>query len=283
MARFFTETLYDDYGQQIRVDEVYFEHRTEHQHLLIFYNPRFGRVMALDGVVQTTESDEFIYHEMLAHTPILAHGEARRVLIVGGGDGGMLREVCKHQTVEHITQVEIDAAVVDMSKQYLPNHSQGAYDDPRLNLVIADGMAYVREAAEQFDVIISDSTDPIGPGEVLFTQDFYAACHQRLNPGGILVTQNGVPFVQMDEVKSTAQRVSQIFADWHFYAAAVPTYIGGIMTFAWASDNPALRQVALDVLQQRFKAATIKTRYYNPAIHQAAFALPQFVLEAIGK
>ena len=282
MAKF-TETLYDDYGQQFGVDEVYFEHRTDHQHLLIFRNSRFGRVMALDGVVQTTERDEFIYHEMLAHTPILAHGAAKRVLIVGGGDGGMLREVCRHKTVKHITQVEIDAAVVDMSKRYLPNHSQGAYEDPRLNLVIADGMTYVRETGETFDVIISDSTDPIGPGEVLFTQDFYAACRQRLNPGGVLVTQNGVAFVQLDEVRNTAQRLASVFADWHFYGAAVPTYIGGIMTFAWASDDPALRRTPLEVLRQRYTAAAIKTQYYNPEIHQAAFALPQYVLEVIGK
>ena len=282
MAKF-TETLYHDYGQQFGVDEVYFEHRTDHQHLLIFRNSRFGRVMALDGVVQTTERDEFIYHEMLAHTPILAHGDAKRVLIVGGGDGGMLREVCRHQSIEHITQVEIDAAVVDMSKRYLPNHSQGAYDDPRLNLVIADGMTYVREASDTFDVIISDSTDPIGPGEVLFTQDFYAACRQCLNSGGVLVTQNGVAFVQLDEVRNTAKRLASVFRDWHFYGAAVPTYIGGIMTFAWGSDNLDLRRTPLEVLQQRYQAAEIKTRYYNPEIHQAAFALPQYVLEAIGK
>ncbi|MCB1717886.1 MAG: polyamine aminopropyltransferase [Candidatus Competibacteraceae bacterium] len=282
MAKF-TEVLYDDYGQLFGVDEVFFEHRTDHQHLLIFRNSRFGRVMTLDGVVQTTERDEFIYHEMLAHTPILAHGKARRVLIVGGGDGGMLREVCRHQSVEHITQVEIDASVVEMSKQHLPKHSQGAYDDPRLELVIADGMRYVREASDTFDVIISDSTDPIGPGEVLFTQDFYAACQARLNPGGVLVTQNGVPFMQLAEVKSTAQRLAKTFADWHFYGAAVPTYIGGIMTFAWASDDATLRQVPLATLQERYQAAGIKTRYYNPAIHQAAFALPQYILEAIGK
>ena len=282
MAKF-TEVLYDDYGQLFGVDEVFFEHRTDHQHLLIFRNSRFGRVMTLDGVVQTTERDEFIYHEMLAHTPILAHGKARRVRIVGGGDGGMLREVCRHQSVEHITQVEIDASVVEMSKQHLPKHSQGAYDDPRLELVIADGMRYVREASDTFDVIISDSTDPIGPGEVLFTQDFYAACQARLNPGGVLVTQNGVPFMQLAEVKSTAQRLAKTFADWHFYGAAVPTYIGGIMTFAWASDDATLRQVPLATLQERYQAAGIKTRYYNPAIHQAAFALPQYILEAIGK
>lgn len=279
----FRETLYDTYGQHFGIEEVYFEHRTEHQHLLIFRNAHFGRIMALDGVVQTTERDEFIYHEMLAHTPILAHGTAKRILIIGGGDGAMLREVCRHKTVEYITQVEIDAAVVDMCRQYLPNHSQGAYDDPRLKLLIADGMQYVREADERFDVIISDSTDPIGPGEILFSQDFYAACRQRLNPGGVLVTQNGVAFNQLDEVKTTAQRLQLVFGDWHFYGAAVPTYIGGLMSFGWASDNPWLRQIPFAELQQRYQAAGLTTRYYNPAVHQAAFALPQYILEAIGK
>jgi spermidine synthase len=132
----YEETLYDAWGQAFDVDEIFFEHKTDHQHLVIFQNALFGRVMALDGVIQTTEADEFVYHEMLTHVPILAHGNAKSVLIIGGGDGGILREVSRHASVEKITMVEIDAAVVEMSKQYLPNHSNGAFDDPRLNLVI---------------------------------------------------------------------------------------------------------------------------------------------------
>ncbi|MDX1604543.1 MAG: polyamine aminopropyltransferase [Candidatus Competibacterales bacterium] len=281
--RSFDETLYDAWGQRFTVDEVYFEHRTEHQHLVIFHNALFGRVMALDGVVQTTERDEFIYHEMLAHTPILAHGRARRVLIVGGGDGGMLREVTRHASVEHITQVEIDRAVIEMSREYLPAHSRGAFDDPRLELVIADGMDYVRCSDAVFDVIISDSTDPIGPGEVLFSRDFYAACRDRLAPGGVLVTQNGVAFMQPEEVAGTAARLRELYADWHFYLAAVPTYVGGAMCFAWATDDPHLRRVPLATLEQRYRDAGLATRYYTPAIHQAAFALPRYLLEHIGK
>lgn len=279
----FTETLYDSYGQLFRIDKVYFESKTEHQHLLIFHNALFGRVMALDGIVQTTERDEFIYHEMLTHVPILAHGAVKDLLIVGGGDGGMLREVIKHRDIERITQVEIDAKVIEMSKEFLPNHSQGAFADPRVDIVIDDGMNFVNSSERRFDVIISDSTDPIGPGESLFTGDFYQACHNCLKPGGILVTQNGVAYMQLDEVTTTAKRLAPIFADWHFYGAAVPTYIGGIMTFAWGCDNAALRQQQVEILKDRFIASGITTRYYNPAIHHAAFALPQYIAEAIGK
>ncbi|TWC29406.1 spermidine synthase /spermine synthase [Pseudomonas sp. SJZ079] len=279
----YQETLYDGYGQRFRMDKLLHEVRTEHQHLVIFENPRMGRVMALDGVIQTTEADEFIYHEMLTHVPILAHGLARRVLIIGGGDGGMLREVCKHHGVEHITMVEIDATVVEMCKEYLPNHSKGSFDDPRLNLVIDDGMRFVANCADKFDVIISDSTDPIGPGEVLFSENFYQACRRCLNDGGILVTQNGTPFMQLSEVQTTAGRMHGLFSDWHFYMAAVPTYIGGSMTFAWGSTNSDYRKLPLDTLRQRFAGSGIVTRYYNPEIHIGAFALPQYVLQAINK
>lgn len=276
-----TETLYSAYGQSFRVDEVLFEHKSEHQHLLIFRNEQFGRVMALDGIVQTTEKDEFIYHEMLTHVPLMAHGRASRVLIIGGGDGGILREVCRHRSVTHITQVEIDASVIDLARDYLPAHSNGAYDDARAHIVIGDGFEFVQTTADRFDVIISDSTDPLGPGEVLFSKDFYAGCQRCLTPGGILVTQNGVPFMQPDELSNTAARLSRLFKDWGFYTAAVPTYIGGVMTFAWASDDPAARRVDLPTLRQRWQAADLQTRYYTPELHQAAFALPRYLLDLL--
>lgn len=276
----FQETLYDAVSQNFRIDKLYFEQKTDHQHLMIFHNAFLGRVMTLDGVVQTTEKDEFIYHEMMAHVPILAHGQARKVLIIGGGDGGMLREVLKHEQVE-ATMVEIDQAVIDMAKAYLPNHSAGAFDNPRGKIVISDGMDFVRDTDERFDVIISDSTDPIGPGEVLFTEDFYAHCKRILNRGGVIATQNGVPFFQIDELQNTAQRMGQHFADMSFYSAAVPTYYGGIMTFAWGSDDAGLRELDETVLAERFEAAGITTRYYTPAIHKASFALPQYIQDAL--
>jgi len=279
----YTETLFDAYGQEFKVDKLYFENKTDHQHLVIFENAVFGRVMALDGIIQTTEADEFIYHEMMAHVPLFAHGNAKDVLIVGGGDGAMLREVCKHSEVERIIQVEIDAQVIEMCREYLPKHSNGAFDDPRTTIVIDDGMHYVNSVNGQFDVIISDSTDPIGPGEVLFSRDFYQACKQALKPGGVLVTQNGVAFMQPDEVESTANRLFPLFTDSCFYGASVPTYVGGIMTFAWATDVTDYRKLPLESLQQRYTDYGIITRYYNPEIHLGSFALPQYVLDIIEK
>lgn len=279
----YRETLHKNYGQYFAVEKMLHEVRTEHQHLVIFENALMGRVMALDGAIQTTEADEFFYHEMLTHVPILAHGATKRVLIIGGGDGGMLREVCRHASVEHVTMVEIDQAVVDMCKEYLPKHSNGAFDDSRVNLVIDDGMSFVANCTETFDVIISDCPDPVGPAEVLFSEGFYEACHRCLTADGILVAQNGTPFLQLGEVQTTAKHISALFADWHFYHAAVPTYIGGAMTFAWAAKNPAARKQSLAVLRQRYAESNVVTRYYNADIHQAAFALPQYVLQAIGK
>jgi spermidine synthase len=279
----FTETMPEGYGQSFHMDKLLYETKTDHQHLMIFQNAVFGRVMVLDGIVQTTEKDEFIYHEMMAHVPILAHGHARRVLIVGGGDGGLLREVIRHRQVTHVTQVEIDAQVIDLCRRYLPNHSQGAFDDPRVEIVIDDGLGFVRQTDARFDVILSDSTDPVGPGQALFQEVFYAACRRCLTPGGILVTQNGVPFLQLDEVESTARRISRVFADWHFFSAAIPAYTGGIMTFAWGTDDKTLRHTDIEVLRTRFAAAGIQPGYYTPEIHAAAFALPQYILEAIGK
>lgn len=277
----YLERLYSGYGQSFTMDEVLFEHRTEHQELVIFRNRDFGTVMALDGIIQTTERDEFVYHEMMTHVPILAHGNARRVLIIGGGDGGILREVLRHPTVEHVTQVEIDQAVIDMCKQYLPNHSAGAFDDPRANIVIADGVDFVNECNDTFDVIISDCTDPVGPGEVLFTSRFYEGCKRCLNPGGVFVAQNGVAFMQTEELLTTRRRLGPYFADQSFYSAAVPTYVGGIMAFAWASDNEQLRQLDEAAIRERFVRSGIETRYYNPALHVASFALPQYVVSAL--
>lgn len=278
----FDETLFPHWGQWFTVDKVLFEVGTGQQQLVIFENRQFGRVMALDGVIQTTERDEFVYHEMLAHLPILAHGNVRRVLIVGGGDGGMLREVLRHPGITHVTQVEIDAAVIEMSKQHLPGHSAGAYDDPRAHIVIDDGLRYVQTSDDAaFDVVISDSTDPIGPGEALYTPEFYAGCRRMLNAGGVLVMQNGNIFGQMDEVVSTVRLTAKLFEDAGFYVAAVPTYIGGAMAFGWATDDVQLRLTPLDVLERRYAGAGLDTRFYSPAVHRAAFALPRYLEQAV--
>lgn len=273
------ETLYNGYAQSFTVDQLVFEAKTEHQHLQIVDTPFMGRVMLLDGIVQTTERDEFIYHESMVHVPLFAHPNPKRVLIIGGGDGGILREVVRHKNIEHITQVEIDGSVIEMCKEYFPKHSNGAFDDPRVNIVIADGKDFVANCQEQFDVIIADSTDPIGPGEVLFTQDFYAMEKRCLAEGGIMVAQNGVPFMQGEEITNTYQRLSKLYQDVSFYVAPVPTYIGGFMTLAWASDDANLRMQNLADIEARVAQAGFDTRYYNAAVHVAAFALPNYILQ----
>lgn len=277
----YLETLHPAWGQSFVMDEVLFESKTDHQHLVIFRNAQWGTVMALDGMIQTTERDEFIYHEMLTHVPMFAHPEPKSVLIIGGGDGGILREVLKHPQVESVTQVEIDDQVIEMCKTYLPNHSQGAFEDARLNLVIGDGVEFVNQTDLTFDVIISDSTDPVGPGEVLFTSRFYQGIQSCLKPGGIFVAQNGVSFLQTDEVVTSSQRLKPLFNYVGFYSAAVPTYVGGIMTFAWASNDLIINQTNLAELTMRYQASGITTRYYNPGLHQACFALPQYLLDKL--
>ncbi len=276
----YTEVLHPHYGQVFEVERIIYRERTEHQDLIIFENQVFGRVLALDGAIQTTERDNHIYHEMLVHVPMLAHGQARRVLIIGGGDGGSLREAVKHPDVA-VTMVEIDASVIELSRTHLPRLSDGAFDHPNASIEIADGCKFVAETDQRFDVIVVDSTDPIGPGAVLFTQAFYADCRRCLADGGVLVTQNGVPLLQMDELVSGHRRLGEVFADVSFYFAPVPTYTGGAMALGWATDNPALRKTAVDVVAERMTAVGLATEYYTPAIHAGAFAMPRAIADAL--
>ncbi len=278
MSDWTRETLHPHYAQAFTVEEVFYDSKTPHQRLKVFRNETFGRILTLDDVIQTTERDNFIYHEMLTHVPILAHGAAKRVCIIGGGDGGMAREVLSHRDVAHVTMVEIDAGVVSFAKAHLPMLSAGAFDDPRLELVIQDGAEFMRTTEGGYDVIIVDSTDPIGPGEVLFTDSFYGHAKRALAEGGILVTQNGVPFLQPDELTNTMRAFQALFADATCYLATVPTYAGGPMAFGWGT-NGGSRHTDLTTLQTRYFESGIKPDYYTPEVHIAAFALPGYVLK----
>lgn len=273
----YQETLYPEWAQEFAMDQMIHQEKSEFWDLAIFENSRFGRVLAIDGRIQLTEKDEFIYHEMMAHVPILAHGEVKSVLIIGGGDGGTLREVLRHESLEKVILVEIDPSVIDLSKKYLPTVSQGAYDNPRAKVVIQDAAQYVKETAEKFDVIICDSGDPEGPAKVLFSTEFYGDCKKILKPNGILINQNGVPFMQKNELKLTQDNRQPHFRNVTFYVAPVPTYVGGFMAFGWASDKRY--KVSEKVLQQRLAKVKGKMHYYTPAIHKAAFALPQYMLD----
>ena len=269
----FDEGLHSGVNLALNVEKVIYREKTDLQDLMIFENSQFGRVMSLDGAVQTTEKDEFIYHEMFVHVPILAHGKVSRALIIGGGDGGAARQLMKHKNIA-VTMVDIDRTVVELSKKYMPSVSGGAFDNPRLDLVIADGCKFVRETDEKWDVIIIDSTDPHGPGEVLYTQEFYTDCKSCLAPGGIIITQNGVPFVQESELKTSYDRLGSLFRDVSFYLAAIPSYVGGVMAYGWATDDVEHRKVSLSCLVERYVEAGIATDYYTPEVHLAAFALP---------
>jgi len=280
-ATWFQESLYPDWRQAFRIEREIFRVQTEHQELVIFQSPSFGRVLALDGVVQVTEGDEFIYHEMLAHVPILAHGAVRHACVVGGGDGGMLREILKHPGIERCTVVEIDGGVVEMCKTHMPSISQGAFDDPRAEVIIADGIDFMATTDRRFDLIVIDSTDPIGPGEVLFSESFYRDCARCLTAEGIVVNQNGAPFVQPGEIVATWTHRRAHFADLGYFLAAVPTYVGGFMALGWGSPSARPRQESVETIRARYEAAPFATRYWTPDLHVASFALPRYVQDLI--
>ncbi len=272
----FQENLYEHYAQTLRIEKVFYHWRTEFQDVLIFENAIFGKVLVLDGVVQLTECDNHVYHEMIAHVPLMAHGAARDVLIIGGGDGGTLKEVLKHP-VERATLVELDGEVIDLSRRYLPKVSGGAFADPRANVLVMDGTRYIEDTREKFDVIIIDSTDPIGPGEPLFTPAFYRACRTRLRPGGMIAVQSGAPFFQPTELETVCGRLSASFAGVRPYLAPVPTYAGGMLALVAAGESRDALQPPCKVLRERFAPLQGRTRYYTPEVHRAAFTLaPSF-------
>jgi len=282
--RWIPEKLFDDLGFRMtyEVGRVLYEVQTEHQHLVLFEHKFFGKMLMLDGATQVTTADEFIYHEMMTHVPIFAHGNAKEVLIVGGGDCGIAEEVLKHKTIKRLTQVEIDASVVEFSKEHFPEFTRKVLADKRFDLIIDDGMKYVARTDRRFDVIIVDSTDPQGPGKVLFSSKFYTACRRCMRKGGVMVTQNGVPIFQPGELKSGVAKFRRLFADGGCYVAAIPTYVGGHMAMGWATDNKKLRHTPVATLAARYrKAGRFPTRYWTPEVQVAAFALPRFIADAV--
>jgi len=282
MENWVEETLHRGFRVRLKADTVLFDSQTEHQRLIIFENADFGRVMMLDNIVQLTTKDEFVYHEMMSHVPLFAHGKAKKVLIIGGGDGGVLREVLKHPEVKAATLCEIDRGVIDLCRLHFPDISAGAYDDPRTLIVIADGTKFVAETDQRFDVIMVDSTDPVGPGAVLFTKEFYAGCRRCLAPSGLLVTQNGLPFLQASELQQSVGYFRELFGDASCYLATTPSYFGGPMSYGWATDNAKLKQRKLRKIERRYnKAGSFPTRYWRPDVHVAAFSLPNYVRELI--
>jgi len=276
----FSEKLYPHWWARYSVSKVLLRKRTKFQKMLLLQSPACGRMLVLDDITQTTEFDEFVYHEMMVHVGMVGHGRCRRVLVIGGGDGGILREVLKHP-VEKAVQVEIDAEVVAACRKYLPRLSDGAYEDERTELIIADGAKYVGETDERFDMVIVDSPDPVGPAKALFATEFYRNVLRILRRGGLMVRQSGVPALQEKVCRDTVRNIRRAFPHDALFLAPVPTYVGGFFAFAAGAKSSAWRRVSAARVAERIRRLRLKTRYYNADIHRACFALPECVRELV--
>ncbi len=280
----FEETLYANWSQRFLVTAELARVTSAFQDIVIFESASHGRVMVLDGCIQITERDEFVYQEMLGHVPLLEHGDARRVLIIGAGDGGVLRRVLMHAGVAHATMVEIDGEVIRLAREFLPTIGGAAWTDTRARVIVGDGIAYVRDAAAaSFDVIIVDSTDPAGVGEVLFSDAFYADCARILTPRGLVVNQCGVPFMQGDELRETSARRRRFFPHVAAYVAAVPTYVGGLMALGFASKDAGYERQNAETIRARAAAAGMAgmSEYWTPEIHVGSFDLPPYIAKLL--
>lgn len=276
-ARWIEETFHQHWKVGMKADKVLHEVKTDHQHLVIFKNKTWGTVLMLDGVCQLTTSDEFVYHEMMAHVPLMALDEPRRVLVVGGGDGGVMREVLKHPSVEKAVLVEIDRTVIDTAAKYYPEIPAGVFEHPRAEIVIADGLKYVAETDERFDAIIVDSSEPIGPSAVLHTREFFADCKRALTKGGVLVTQNGLPFLFPEHLAGTTRVFASLFKRVAPMMCTQPCYFGGPFALNMATDDKeVLKLDAKDLAKRARKRGIEGLKYWTPAVHVAAFALPAY-------
>jgi len=265
------------YGLAIAIDRILLRKQTPYQDLVVAEAGPLGRVLFLDGNVQVSEFDESGYHEMLAHVPLLTHPDPRRVLIVGGGDGGTLREVLRHPAVEHVDLCEIDEEVISASRLYLPGLAS-SFDDPRAAIHIADGIRYVMDHPDSWDVILVDSSDPEGPAEGIFKRSFYRYLKDALSPGGIAVTQCESAFLYGGLIKEIFRFLPDLFPIIGYYHTLVPTYTSGIIGFAFCSLGPDPLKVLPDPL--RLKALG-DLDYYSPPLHRAAFVLPRRFLHLL--
>lgn len=263
----------------IRVERQLHDEQSEYQRIAVYDSPDFGRFFTLDGALMLTERDEFIYHDMITHVPMAVNPDIKTVLVIGAGDGGVLRELARYPEIESMDVVEIDRRVVELCRQYLPLTACG-FDDPRVRLHFEDGLRFVRRTREKYDLIIVDSTDPSGPGEVLFTSEFYGGCHAALNENGILVNQHESPFYPADAkaMQGAHRRIAETFPLCRVYQAHIPTYPSGHWLFGFASKG--LHPVR-DLQAARWQALGLATRYYNVNLHRGAFALPTYVEEML--
>lgn len=279
MELWYTEKHTENVHFTVKVDRQLYCGRSEFQRIDIFESPEFGRFLTLDGLLMLTERDEFVYHEMIVHVPMAVNPEAKRVLVIGGGDGGAVRELTRYPGIGHIDLVEIDREVVEACKKYLPQ-TAGKLDDPRVSIYYEDGLRFIRDRRDEYDLILVDSTDPFGPGEGLFTKEFYGNCYKALSPDGILVNQQESPFYKSDAVamQRAHQRIVQSFPISRVYQAHIPTYSSGHWLFGFASKR--YRPVE-DLKAEEWERLGLMTRYYNTKLHVGAFSLPTYVNEML--
>jgi spermidine synthase len=274
MNSWFTELQMPDLALSCRIKKMLHYEKTPFQELTVYDTVQFGRMLVLDDVIQTTVKDEFVYHEMIVHVGLNTHSHPRRVLVIGGGDGGTVREILRCPKVEKVTLVEIDGKVIEAARQFLPEISCGL-NDPRVEIVVDDGIKHVQNCSGIYDMIVIDSTDPVGPAEGLFSASFYRDVFKALTGDGLFVAQTESPFFNEDLIKRVFKDISGIFPLTRLYHACVPTYPGGLWTFTMGSKKYDPLQVEVE------KLPDLGTRYYSPAIHESCFILPPFVADLL--
>eukprot|EP00735_Rhodelphis_limneticus_P003947 TRINITY_DN15491_c0_g1::TRINITY_DN15491_c0_g1_i1::g.30464::m.30464 TRINITY_DN15491_c0_g1::TRINITY_DN15491_c0_g1_i1::g.30464 ORF type:complete len:297 (+),score=31.07,sp/P19623/SPEE_HUMAN/56.58/7e-117,Spermine_synth/PF01564.12/3.3e-90,Spermine_synth/PF01564.12/5.2e+02,Methyltransf_30/PF05430.6/0.012,Methyltransf_31/PF13847.1/0.013,Methyltransf_2/PF00891.13/7.1e+02,Methyltransf_2/PF00891.13/0.066,Methyltransf_18/PF12847.2/0.057,Methyltransf_12/PF08242.7/0.16 TRINITY_DN15491_c0_g1_i1:124-1014(+) len=275
----FTErcSLWPGQSFSLQVDKVLHKSRSEYQDIFVFESKTYGRVLVLDGLIQVTERDEFAYQEMITHLPLFAHPNPKKVLVVGGGDGGVLREITKHKSIEEICLCELDEAVINVSKQFFPTLSQG-FDDPRVTVRIGDGVEFLRTSPKKYDVIIVDSCDPVGSAAALFEPSFFELLSQRLEKDGVVCAQAESIWLHLDMITSLMQCCRALFPRVEYAFTTIPTYPSGQIGFVICHN---VRETCSVVVREIPASVQRSLRYYNRQVHEAAFVLPEFARAAI--
>lgn len=278
MEQFYKEITPAGFGITIKVKEVLFSEQSPFQKVeIIDSDSTLGKILTLDDLMMTTEGDEYFYHEMIAHIPMMSHKCPKSVLVIGGGDGGTVREVLKHDSVEKVVLCEIDGMVINACKKYLPSIA-GKLDNPKVEVLVQDAIEYVKTKENEFDVVLIDSTDPMGPGEGLFTEEFYTNVKKSLKKGGIVAAQSESPVVNKEEIKKMYTLLKKVFPITSTYTSPIPTYPGGY--WAWAFCSEEVEPLSY-IDERRCKEITKTCKIYNKEYHMARFALPNFLKEIL--
>ncbi len=264
-------------GLTLKIKKVLYSGESPFQRIDVMETYEYGKMLVLYGSIMFTERDEFVYHEMISHVPLFVHPSPEKVLVIGGGDGGTIREVLRHREVAEVTMVEIDSQVVEISKRFFPTMSAG-FSDPRLKLLFKDGAEFVKEDRGKYDVVIVDSADPVGPADILFREEFFRDAKERLKEAGIFVAQTESPFYHPDIVKNTYDILKKLYKKVHMYLAWIPAYPSALWSFCFCSD---VLDPILDFKEERVASCGLEFKYYNPEVHRAAFALPNFVKKLV--